>query len=88
MKTLSQVLGTSDKSVFEDDLPELRGGESRDYVKDGHHLRVTGTDTFGVDTGRRRYRVECLSCGELVHEATTGPRWNVEVHLRERGGLI
>lgn len=83
MKTLGQVLGTSDRSVFEDDMPELRAGESRDYAIDDHHMRVTATSELGCDTGRRRYRVECLSCREVVHVATTGAHWNMEYHLRD-----
>jgi len=81
-KTLRQLLGTSSKGPFDDDMPELREGQSRDFVVDGHHLRVTATSELGIDTGRRRYRVECLTCGEIVHEATTGPRWNMARHPR------
>lgn len=84
MKTLGQVLGTSDKGPFDDDMPELREvGESRDFMLDGHQLRVTATREVGCDSGRRRYRVECLTCNEVVHDATTGPRWNLERHLRD-----
>ncbi|HSX22905.1 MAG TPA: hypothetical protein VLE97_09050 [Gaiellaceae bacterium] len=82
MKTLGQILGTSNKSVFEDDV-DLREGESRDYAEGGHHFRVTATARLGVDTGRRRYRVECLSCSEIVHEATTGAHANIRYHLRD-----
>lgn len=82
MKTLGQILGTSNRSVFEDDM-DLREGQSRDYAEGGHHFRVTATGKLGVDTGRRRYRVECLSCGEIVHEATTGAHANIRYHLRD-----
>lgn len=83
MKTLGQILGTSNRGVFEDDLPDLREGQSRDFVLGDHHLRVTATRELGVDTGRRRYRVEWLTCAEVVHEATTGAHWNMERHLRD-----
>lgn len=63
IKTLAQVLGTSNKGLFEDDMPELGVGESRDYAVEGHHMHVTATRELGCDTGRRRYRVECLTCG-------------------------
>jgi hypothetical protein len=82
MKTLGQVLGTSNKSIFEDDIDGLRPGESRDYAIDGHHQRVTATGQVGCDTGRRRYRVECLTCDEVVHEATTGAHENMRRHVR------
>ena len=83
MKTLGQILGTSSKSVLEDDVADLREGQSRDYPDGGHHFRVTATAQLGVDTGRRRYRVECLSCGEVVHEATTGAHANIRFHLKD-----
>ncbi len=69
--------------IFEDDIPDLREGESRDFALDGHHLRVTATSDLGCDTGRRRYRVECLSCREVVHPATTGAHWNMSFHVRD-----
>jgi hypothetical protein len=83
MKTLGQILGMSNRSIFEDAMPELREGESRDFAIEDHHMRVTATNELGCDTGRRRYRVECLSCGEVVHAATTGPQWNMKHHLRD-----
>ena len=83
MKTLGQILGTSNRDVFEDDIAGLSPGESRDFAIDGHHLRVTATRELGCDTGRRRYRVECLSCQEVVHEATTGAHCNMGYHVRE-----
>ena len=83
MKTLGQILGTSSRSIFEDDMPDLREGETRDFVLDDHHLRVTATRHLGVDTGRRRYRVECLTCNEVVHVATTGAHWNMKFHVKD-----
>ena len=83
MKTLGQILGTSNRGLFEDDLPDLRAGESRDYAIGDHHLRVTATRELGCDTGRRRYRVECLTCDEIVHAATTGVHWNMKYHVRD-----
>lgn len=46
-----------------------------------HDIRVIATDLFGVDSGRRRYRVECHTCQVVVHEATTGPVIRVKEHL-------
>lgn len=83
MKTLGQILGTSNRDVFEDDISGLQPGESRDFAIEGHHMRVTATAEVGIDTGRRRYRVECLSCSEIVHKATTGANWNIGFHVRE-----
>lgn len=36
--------------------------------------RIEGTDKWGINSGRRRYRVTCLECGQQLHEATTGVR--------------
>lgn len=36
--------------------------------------RIEGTDQSGMNTGRRRYFVQCLECGEILHEATTGTK--------------
>lgn len=66
-----------------DDLANLL--ESGDRTRSGHAFRVTPTDSFGLHSGRRRYRVDCLTCGEVAHEATTGPSETIERHLRERG---
>jgi hypothetical protein len=68
-----------------DDALDLPEGQSRDYEIDAHLLRVTATAQVGWNTGRRRYRVECLTCGEVVHVATTGPHWNMRDHVREKG---
>lgn len=46
-----------------------------------HDIRITPTTLFGVDSGRRRYRVECHTCQVVVHEATTGPDIRVKEHL-------
>jgi hypothetical protein len=83
MRTLGQILGTSNRDIFEDDVLDLREGQARDFMRSDHRLRVTATRHLGVDTGRRRYRVECLTCGEIVHEATTGAHWNMEFHVRD-----
>lgn len=39
-----------------------------------HTIRFTPTDLDGIHSGRTRVRVQCLTCGEVLHEATTGPR--------------
>lgn len=83
MKTLGQVLGTSSKGLFDDDMPELRTvGAFRDVLIENHHMRVTATAELGCDTGRRRYRVVCRSCRVVVHPATTGPHAQMDTHVR------
>lgn len=51
--------------------------------RDGHEFKVTPTNAIGIHSGRRRHRVECVTCQAVVHEATTGPSQMIERHLRE-----
>jgi ribosomal protein S27E len=44
---------------------------------------ISDTGEVGCDTGRPRYRVACLTCGIVIHEATTGPMQRLEQHLRD-----
>lgn len=71
-------------SLLEDALPGMRPGDSRSITEDGHTFRVTATGQTGCDTGRRRYRVECLTCQVEVHESTTGPMQQIGYHLRNK----
>ena len=40
----------------------------------GHTIRFTPTNEEAINSGRLRTRVECLSCGKVLHEMTTGPK--------------
>ncbi|MCP4549528.1 MAG: hypothetical protein GY835_23985 [bacterium] len=42
--------------------------------------QFTATTEIGMDSGRRRYRVVCLECGDELHEATTGPMAHTHQH--------
>jgi hypothetical protein len=50
----------------------------------GHMIVVSDTNEYGIHSGRRRQRVECRTCGVLVHPATTGPDAQIRAHI-ERG---
>jgi len=52
----------------------------------GVKFEVKPTEHRGCDTGRVRYFVKCLTCNEVLHEATTGPRPNIEGHMEEAHG--
>jgi hypothetical protein len=54
------------------------------FRMEGAWLQVTPTNKIGCDTGRTRYWVECLTCNEILHEATTGPKYYIEKHLSEK----
>lgn len=43
-------------------------------------IRFTATEAIGFTSGRRRWKVECVTCGALVHEATTGPNSLAATH--------
>ena len=47
-------------------------------------FRVNATGETGINTGRMSYRVECVTCSELLHEATTGTMYRIEQHLKEK----
>lgn len=69
--------------IWEDGIPGMKPGEERTLTEGGHTFRITATDRLGCDTGRRRYAVVCVTCNEVVHEATTGPCQMVGRHVRE-----
>lgn len=47
-------------------------------------FQVSPTNETGFHSGRTRYRVECMTCSKLLHEATTGPMCRIEEHLKEK----
>ncbi len=47
----------------------------------GHVFAVSPTPWLGVDSMRTRYRVECMTCACVIHEATTGPCSRIADHL-------
>ena len=69
--------------IYTSALPDLQPGNTAEVKRDGHVFHVTATRHTGWNTGRRRYMVECLTCKEVLHEATTGPDQRIESHLRE-----
>lgn len=50
----------------------------------GVSFMVEPTSQTGINSGRRRYAVYCLTCDEGLHEATTGPESRCEAHLDEK----
>ncbi len=51
-----------------------------------HAFEVTATDEVGCDTGRRRYRVECVTCKTVLHANTTGPECRIRSHAAQSIG--
>ena len=69
--------------TFEDAIPDMQSGDERTFTDGGHVFRVTATKHLGCDSGRRRYRVECVTCNAVEHEATTGPQSMMRYHVRD-----
>lgn len=57
------------QSVYDSEGP-ARATEASAY---GLRFLVAPTREVGFDTGRTRFAITCLGCGELLHEATTSP---------------
>jgi hypothetical protein len=58
------------------------GKDTSFTIRDGHIFASTPTGDFGIDSGRPRFKVECLTCKACLHENTTGPSARIESHLR------
>jgi hypothetical protein len=69
--------------MLEDALPGMRTSDERTLTLGDHTFRIVATEHVGCDSGRRRYRVECLTCEIQVHGATTGPLQQARYHLRD-----
>lgn len=68
--------------IYDDELPDLKPGDSQSREVDGHTFRVTATTKTGFNSGRRCYRVECASCDILVHPGSTSSETQIRYHLR------
>lgn len=70
-------------SLYDDDGPHTP--DPVKFEAQGHRFLVQACPLhmMAPDTMRTRYRVECLSCGVLLHEATTGASIRVEQHLEK-----
>lgn len=72
-----------------DDLYGNDGPEATTtVVVRNHEFRVAPTGDSAMNTGRMRYRVECLTCDELVHEGSTSATAQIRFHLRPRANSI
>lgn len=71
------------RDPFEDALPGLEIGDDRPLRIGDHVFRLVATERVGCHSGRRRYRVECLTCGVVVHPGSTGPGHMARRHLRD-----
>lgn len=79
----ADLRGTERDNLYTDAIPNMKPGDERTFAEDGHTFRITAVHDTGFHTGRNRYRVECVTCSEVVHEKTTGPESRVLGHIRD-----
>src|SRR5262249_25161240 len=77
------------RPMTEADLPGPTPGAQRMIRENGHTIEITTTAETGFHSGRARYRLECIDCGDVygavvIHEATTGPVELVSQHIQNR----
>lgn len=75
-------------SVYDSDGPREKplSYEPLDFELFGAKLRIQATRQSGIDSDRIRYQVACLTCDEVLHEATTGSSSRFNGHLEEKHG--
>jgi hypothetical protein len=69
-------------SIYDDEHPDLKPGDSITVHKDNHEFLITATNDTGIHSGRTRYRVSCGTCNKVVHLGSTNSRAQTDYHLR------
>jgi len=71
-------------SHYDSDGPRGGPGDKPTQIDiGGVRFLVHPTGDEGCDTGRHRYKVQCLECTKILHENTTGPSTRILAHMRE-----
>lgn len=66
--------------IYMDAFP---GVDELEFTSKGHLFTVKAVKERGIHTGRQRYYIECKTCDQVLHHATTGPReWALQ-HIEE-----
>jgi hypothetical protein len=68
------------KTAYESDGPE----HALTFTEQDVSFKVEPTGEIGFNTGRRRYRIECLTCHEVLHKHSTSATHHVQDHLKRR----
>lgn len=68
-------------SVWQDEDPKMKPGDIKTILVGKHQIRITATDKTGFTSGRRLYRVECVTCNILVHPGSTSAKHQIDAHL-------
>ena len=86
LMTINREIALADFDKAEIFLDLIEAGRSFTVRAGAVKFLLTATKEVGIHSSRRRFKVECWPCNVLVHGATTGPRQNIERHLREAHG--
>lgn len=74
--------GDPGAELLEDEIPGLLPGHEAMRTHGGHAFKITATAEVGTQSGRRRYRVECITCDMIVHPGSTSAQSQMDYHLR------
>lgn len=66
------------KTTFDNDGAECH------VTIDGHVFSVQATGRSAIYSGRMRWRVECTTCGTVIHPGSTSARVQIERHLEDK----
>jgi dCMP deaminase len=69
-------------NVYSDDGPK----QIVTFIAAGAQMRVEPTSRYGRDTGRTRFKVECMTCAKVLHPGTTSASSMVAGHLERQHG--
>lgn len=75
-------------SIYANDGPRTDGPRNRpiEFQVGGVKLWIARAGST-LQTGRDRWRCECLTCNRLLHQGTTGPTFRFSVHLKQEHGI-
>jgi hypothetical protein len=68
-------------SIYSSDGP-LDMEQTKPFEVGGVWLRALPSGDLGPSTGRDRYKVKCLTCGEVLHPSTTSATIRCLDHLK------
>ena len=68
--------------------PDGKNGANCDVVFDGHRFAVRDSGDTGFNTGRTRWTVSCLTCGDLIHRGSTSAEAQIRAHLFDKTGAF
>jgi hypothetical protein len=78
---MEKFVGILNNMVKEDPFAIYRTWEPTDVDPEiFKNYEVMFNGQYGTDTGRKRFKVKCLRCGELLHHSTTCPSPYIRDH--------